>query len=75
MLDQEVVKLLLNHKFFNKVGQYLEPTMFEDEFSQIYGLIKSAHEKYGTSISVDELKQLYFATYKLTTAQKGAFSV
>ena len=76
MIEKQMIRLMLNKKFYTQHKGMLSPTVFAGDISALYETIQKAHEKYSDDIKVDELYSLHTAIFNpaLTRAAKEKFS-
>ena len=76
MIEKQMIRLMLNKKFYTQYKGSLSPTIFAGDISSLYETIQKAHEKYEEDIKVDELYSLHTAIFNpaLTRAAKEKFS-
>jgi len=76
MIEKQMIRLMLNKKFYTQYKGVLSPTVFVGDISSLYETIQKAHEKYEDDIKVDELYSLHTAIFNpaLTRAAKEKFS-
>jgi len=76
MIEKQMIRLMLNKKFYTQYKGTLSPTVFAGDISSLYDTIQKAHEKYEEDIKVDELYSLHTAIFNpaLTRAAKEKFS-
>ena len=76
MIEKQMIRLMLNKKFYIQHKGMLSPTVFAGDISALYETIQKAHEKYSDDIKVDELYSLHTAIFNpaLTRAAKEKFS-
>ena len=76
MIEKQMIRLMLNKKFYTQHKGMLSPTIFAGDISSLYETIQKAHEKYEEDIKVDELYSLHTAIFNpaLTRAAKEKFS-
>ena len=76
MIEKQMIRLMLNKKFYTQHKGMLSPTVFAGDISALYETIQKAHEKYTDDIKVDELYSLHTAIFNpaLTRAAKEKFS-
>jgi len=76
MIEKQMIRLMLNKKFYTQHKGMLSPTVFAGDISSLYDTIQKAHEKYEEDIKVDELYSLHTAIFNpaLTRAAKEKFS-
>ena len=76
MIEKQMIRLMLNKKFYTQYKGTLSPTVFAGDISSLYDTIQKAHEKYEQDIKVDELYSLHTAIFNpaLTRAAKEKFS-
>ena len=55
MIEKQMIRLMLNKKFYTQYKGILSPTVFAGDISSLYDTIQKAHEKYEQDIKVDEL--------------------
>ena len=53
MIEKQMIRLMLNKKFYTKYKGTLSPTVFAGDISSLYETIQKAHEKYEEDIKVD----------------------
>jgi replicative DNA helicase len=76
MIEKQMIRLMLNKKFYTQYKGALSPTVFAGDISSLYETIQKAHDKYDEDIKVDELYSLHTAIFNpaLTRAAKEKFS-
>ena len=76
MIEKQMIRLMLNKKFYTQYKGTLSPTVFSGDISSLYDTIQKAHDKYEEDIKVDELYSLHTAIFNpaLTRAAKEKFS-
>ena len=76
MIEKQMIRLMLNKKFYTQYKGTLSPTVFSGDISSLYDTIQKAHDKYDEDIKVDELYSLHTAIFNpaLTRAAKEKFS-
>ena len=76
MIEKQMIRLMLNKKFYTQYKGTLSPTVFAGDISSLYDTIQKAHDKYEQDIKVDELYSLHTAIFNpaLTRAAKEKFS-
>ena len=76
MIEKQMIRLMLNKKFYTQYKGTLSPTVFVGDISSLYETIQKAHDKYDEDIKVDELYSLHTAIFNpaLTRAAKEKFS-
>jgi len=76
MIEKQMIRLMLNKKFYTQYKGALSPTVFAGDISSLYDTIQKAHDKYEEDIKVDELYSLHTAIFNpaLTRAAKEKFS-
>ena len=76
MIEKQMIRLMLNKKFYTQHKGMLSPTVFSGDISSLYDTIQKAHDKYEEDIKVDELYSLHTAIFNpaLTRAAKEKFS-
>ena len=76
MIEKQMIRLMLNKKFYTQYKSTLSPTVFVGDISSLYETIQKAHDKYDEDIKVDELYSLHTAIFNpaLTRAAKEKFS-
>jgi len=76
MIEKQMLKLLLNKKFYTQYKGQVSRNVFQGSFGSLFETIQKAHEKYDADISVDELYSLHTAIYNpaLTRSAKEQFS-
>ena len=76
MIEKQMIRLMLNKKFYTQYKGILSPTVFAGDISSLYETIQKSHEKYEEDIKIDELYSLHTAIFNpaLTRAAKEKFS-
>ena len=76
MIEKQMIRLMLNKKFYTKYKGTISSTIFSGDISSLYDTIQKAHSKYEEDIKVDELYSLHTAIFNpaLTRAAKEKFS-
>ena len=76
MIEKQMIKLMLNKKFYAQYKGSLSPTVFAGDISSLYDTVQKAREKYEEDIKVDELYSLHTTMFNpsLTRAAKEKFS-
>ena len=76
MIEKQMIRLMLNKKFYTQHKGMISTTVFAGDISALYETIQKAHEKYEEDIKVDELYSLHTAIFNpaLTRAAKEKFS-
>ena len=76
MIEKQMIRLMLNKKFYTQYKGTLSPTVFAGDISSLYDTIQKAHDKYEEDIKVDELYSLHTTIFNpaLTRAAKEKFS-
>tara|TARA_R100001440_G_scaffold1792_2_gene5621 strand:- start:1348 stop:2562 length:1215 start_codon:yes stop_codon:yes gene_type:complete len=76
MIEKQMIRLMLNKKFYTQYKNTLSPTVFVGDISSLYETIQRSHEKYEDDIKIDELYSLHTAIFNpaLTRAAKEKFS-
>jgi len=76
MIEKQMIRLMLNKKFYTQNKSILSPTVFAGDISSLYDTIQKAHDKYEEDIKVDELYSLHTTIFNpaLTRAAKEKFS-
>jgi replicative DNA helicase len=76
MIEKQMIRLMLNKKFYTQYKGTLSPTVFAGDISSLYETIQKSHEKYEEDIKIDELYSLHTAIFNpaLTRAAKEKFS-
>ena len=76
MIEKQMIRLMLNKKFYTQYKGTLSPTVFAGDISSLYETIQRSHEKYEDDIKIDELYSLHTAIFNpaLTRAAKEKFS-
>jgi replicative DNA helicase len=76
MIEKQMIRLMLNKKFYTQYKGTLSPTVFAGDISSLYETIQKSHEKYEDDIKIDELYSLHTAIFNpaLTRAAKEKFS-
>lgn len=75
-MERQLLKLLLNHKFYLENKSRLIRGMFPDEFGSIYNLLDLAHDQYKQDLTTAELYAIYENTNPAATrAAKYSFKL
>ena len=76
MIEKQILKLMLNKKFYVQYKGQISRNVFQGSFGALFETIQKAHEKYDADLSVDELYTLHTGVYNpaLTRAAKEQFS-
>ena len=76
MIEKQMIRLMLNKKFYTQYKGTLSPTVFSGDVSSLYDTIQKAHDKYQEDIKIDELYSLHTTIFNpaLTRAAKEKFS-
>ena len=76
MIEKQMIRLMLNKKFYTQYKGTLSPTVFSGDVSSLYDTIQKAHDKYEDDIKIDELYSLHTTIFNpaLTRAAKEKFS-
>jgi len=76
VIEKQMIRLMLNKKFYTQYKGMLSPTVFSGDISSLYDTVQKAHDKYEEDIKVDELYSLHTAIFNpaLTRAAKEKFS-
>jgi len=76
MIEKQMIRLMLNKKFYNQYKGQISPTVFSGDISSLFQTVQKAHKKYDADIKIDELYSLHTAVYNpaLTRAAKEKFS-
>ena len=76
MIEKQMIRLMLNKKFYTQYKGILSPTVFAGDISSLYETIQKSHEKYEEDLKIDELYSLHTAIFNpaLTRAAKEKFS-
>ena len=76
MIEKQMIRLMLNKKFYTHYKGTLSPTVFSGDVSSLYDTIQKAHDKYEEDIKIDELYSLHTTIFNpaLTRAAKEKFS-
>jgi len=76
MVEQQMIKLLLNKKFYTQYKGNISPTLFQGDYSSLYNTITKAHKDFVSDINIDELYSLHTVKYNpaLTLAAKEKFN-
>ena len=53
MIEKQMIRLMLNKKFYTQYKGALSPTVFAGDISSLYETIQKAHDKYDEDIKVD----------------------
>jgi KaiC/GvpD/RAD55 family RecA-like ATPase len=73
MLERQLLKLLLNKPFYDANKARVVETMFSGDMASIYTAIRTAHDRYGRSLNVAELRALHRTLFpSMTRAQRTA---
>jgi len=76
MIEKQMIRLMLNKKFYTKYKGTISSSVFSGDISSLYDTIQKAHDKYEEDIKVDELYSLHTTIFNpaLTRAAKEKFS-
>mgnify|MGYP003149301336 FL=1 len=76
MIEKQLIKLMLNIKFYTKYKASISRSVFEGNFGSLYETIQKAHIKYNKDITLGELYSLHTSFYNpsLTRASKEQLS-
>ena len=76
MIEKQMIRLMLNKKFYTQYKGTLSPTVFAGDIRSLYETIQKSHEKYEEDLKIDELYSLHTAIFNpaLTRAAKEKFS-
>ena len=76
MIEKQMIRLMLNKKFYNQYKGQISPTVFSGDISSLFQTVQKAHKKYDADIKIDELYSLHTAVYNpaSTRAAKEKFS-
>ena len=76
MIEKQMIKLLLNKKFYDKYKGTISRNIFEGNIGSLFDTIKKAHDKYESDIKIDDLYSLHTKVYNpaLTRAMRETFS-
>lgn len=76
MIEKQMIKLLLNKKFYDKYKGTISRNIFEGNIGSLFDTIKKAHDKYQCDIKIDDLYSLHTTVYNpaLTRAMRETFS-
>ena len=76
MIEKQMIRLLLNKKFYTQYKGILSPTVFAGDVSSLYETIQKAHKEYDEDIKIDDLYSLHAIRFNptLTRAAKEKFS-
>ena len=76
MIEKQMIRLMLNKKFYTKYKGSISSTIFSGDISSLYDTIQKAHSKYEEDIKVDDLYSLHTAIFNpaLTRVAKEKFS-
>jgi len=69
-MEQHLIRLLLNYKFYNENKQQIYRTIFPPEIAELYDVICTTHDKLKKDLTVTEIKQLYRAEHPTSTKAK-----
>ena len=53
MIEKQMIRLMLNKKFYTQHKGMLSPTVFSGDISSLYDTIQKAHDKYEEDIKVE----------------------
>ena len=59
MIEKQMIRLMLNKKFYTQYKGTLSSTVFSGDVSSLYDTIQKAHDKYENDIKIDELYSLH----------------
>jgi len=76
MIEKQMIRLMLNKKFYTEYKGVISPTVFGGDISSLYDTVQKAHEKYKDDIKIDELYSLHTTIFNpaLTRVAKEKFS-
>jgi hypothetical protein len=76
MIEKQIIKLMLDKKFYAEYKGQVSRNVFQGSFGSLYDTIQKAHDKYDADISIDELYSLHTTVFNpaLTRAAKEQFS-
>jgi hypothetical protein len=66
-MEQQLCKLMLDHEFYSVNRGRILRSMFPDQLASIYDTIVQAHEDYGRTLTLDEIKALHRANNPMLT--------
>ena len=73
-MEPALIKTLLDHESYNANQNRLKASLFSEEFSEMYGLLKNAHAKYQHDIKADDLYGIWLSAHPVaTTAEINDF--
>ena len=52
MIEKQMIRLMLNKKFYTQYKGALSPTVFAGDISSLYETIQKSHEKYEEDIKI-----------------------
>ena len=74
-MEKELIKLLLNKKFYNKNKSKLSKEFFTNGTGELYETIQNAHDDSDNDLSISEVSSLHMDVYNpaSTRAKKENF--
>ena len=75
MIEKQMLKLMLDKKFYVKYKGQISRSVFQGSFGSLFDTIQKAHEKYDKDSNIEELYSLHTMIYNpaLTRAAKEQF--
>jgi len=67
MLDTSILKSLLKHDFYEKNKQNLNQKLFSDEIRSLFSVVETAHERYKTDLTAQELYKIWEVEHPVAT--------
>ena len=76
MIEKQMIRLMLNKKFYTQYKNTISSTVFSGDISSLYDTIQKAHIKYKDDLKIDELYTLHTGIFNpaLTRAAKEKFT-
>ena len=53
MIEKQMIRLMLNKKFYTQYKGTLSPTVFAGDISSLYETIQKSHEKYEEDLKIE----------------------
>lgn len=69
-MEKELLRLLLQYSFYKEHSGIIDRRIFPSEFTELYDLIISSHEKFKKDLTIGELKALYKVAHPTATWAK-----
>jgi len=76
MIEKQMIRLMLNKKFYTQYKNTISSTVFSGDISSLYDTIQKAHTRYKDNLKIDELYTLHTGVFNpaLTRAAKEKFN-